>query len=170
MRDAKGCAMNGPSEELRAEVERRIDSLERELAEADQRLPDISEWVREIEEDVVRLLARVLAECRRDVESDASQASGGEALGPDGALDRYAAVQAWAALASYVVARVYGPRSPWHHGLATAAKAAVAVLGSITTVLAGPLGPVTAALGAQSFTVGTQFPSAPLTVSLTFAG
>lgn len=162
--------MNGPSEELRTEVERRIDSLERELAEADQRLPDISAWVREIEEDVVRLITRVLEECRDDVEAGGRPASDDAALDRDDALDLYAAVQAWAALASYVVARVYGPRSPWHHGLATAAKGAVAVLGSIGIELAGPLRPVATALGAQSFTIGTQFPAAPLTVGLTFAG
>ncbi|MDQ0259554.1 hypothetical protein [Sinomonas atrocyanea] len=162
--------MNGPSEELRTEVERRIDSLERELAEADQRLPDISAWVGEIEEDVVRLVTRVLEECRRDVESDGRLTPDRTALDRDGALGVYAAVQAWAALASYVVARVYAPRSPWHHGLATAATKVVAVLGSIAIVLAGPLRPTAAALGAQSSTIGTQFPSAPLTVSLTFAG
>lgn len=160
--------MNGPSDELRTDVERAIDSMERELAEVDQRVPDTSAWAREVEVDVVRLLTRVLDECRRDVESDSRRGTGSTDLDPEGGEDLYAAALAWAALASYTVARIYGPRSPWHHGLATLPKDTLAVLGSMAVVLTGPLRLVRAALDAQSFSIAVQFPSAPLSVSLTF--
>ncbi|MGT2462900.1 hypothetical protein [Sinomonas atrocyanea] len=161
--------MAGPSDRLRGDIERGVDAIVHELAEVDDRLPDTSAWVREIEDDVVRLLNRILDECLRDIGPHSGPQLAGPVPDRGQGLDLYAAVQAWAALASYAVARVYAPGSPWHHGLTTVSKQALAVLSSLAAELTAPLHVAADALGASSYSVGTQFPSAPLAISLSFA-
>ena len=83
---------------------------------------------------------------------------GWESLDAESAMDQLAAIDAWAALISSAVARVYAPASPWHRKVAGWAKSVAARLRWLTNLLLTPLKAVASALGASSYSIGISFP------------
>ncbi len=132
--------MEGPSDEFRADV------LESIVSVSDA--PD--------EEAELRLEATlndIGALLERDLEL-----GGWESLDAESAMDQLAAIDAWAALVSAAVARIYAPASPWRRRVAGWAKSVAARLRWLTNLLLAPLRAVAAALGASSYSIGIGFP------------
>ncbi len=69
-----------------------------------------------------------------------------------------AAAEAWAGVASYAVARFYGPASPWPRNVGGWGRKAVGRLRRISARLVPPLQQVQQALGSASFSIGVSFP------------
>jgi hypothetical protein len=72
--------------------------------------------------------------------------------------DDLAAVESWAAVASFAVARFHAPASPWPRDLAGWGKTAAARLRSIANILSRILRTVAQALAAASFSIAIGFP------------
>ena len=121
--------MEGPSDDFRTYVWEQAESLEDE-------------------QSLSELLDVIAAEMQRDVEGGLS----------DDAESELAAADSWASVASYPMARLSAPASPWPRSVAGWGTHAVGRLRSIATSLAAALAPVARAIGAQSFSVGVSFP------------
>jgi hypothetical protein len=121
--------MNGPDDEFRA------------------RVAVIAEQVGN-EAGLETLLGEVEAALQADIELGAGE-------NPN---DDLAAVESWAAVASYAVARFHAPASPWPRDLAGWGKKAAGRLRSIANTLSTILRPVAQALGAASFSIAIGFP------------
>ena len=122
--------MEGPSAAVRDHIRSRVDSLESE--------DDLEEVLGEIEE-------RISADdSPTDVSADP--------------LDELAAIDAWAALASYAVARFYGPSSPWPARLPGWSKRAALRLRGVAARLRPRLQAAAQATHASSWSIGVSFP------------
>jgi len=132
--------MDGPSDKVRSSL------IEPILGVADE--PD---------EEAERRLEATLDEIGGLLEGDLVPSDWAE-LNEETAMDQLAAIDAWAALISSAVARVYAPASPWHRGVAGWAKSVAARLRWLTYLLLIPLKAVAAALGANSYSIGVSFP------------
>ncbi len=87
--------MDGPKDRLRVEIAQELDRLTVEVAERDEDAFG--------EEQLDEILVRIQNEVEAALEA-----------GPqDDGHSELAAVDAWAGLASYAVARFYAPTSPW---------------------------------------------------------
>lgn len=72
--------------------------------------------------------------------------------------DQLAAAESWASVASYPMARLSAPASPWPRNVAGWGTRAVGRLRRIANTLSAVLQPIAPALGAQSFSIGVSFP------------
>ncbi len=123
--------MDGPSEEFRNHVARRAEEVQSE-------------------EDLERLLGEI---------EEAVPAYRGEPFpSEEDPLDVLAAVDAWAALASYAVARFYAPSSPWPGRLAGWERSAARRLRSIAAKLEPRLRAAAQFAQARSWSIGVSFP------------
>ena len=143
--------MNGPSDEFRSGM---FESLVSVADAADD----------EAEGRLDALLHDIGGMLERDLAGDDWSVPLDEEL----ATDQLAAIDAWAALTSSAVARVYAPASPWHRKVAGWAKAIAERLRWVTGLLLTPLKAVAAALGAESYSIGLNFPWG-LSVGLTWS-
>ncbi|WP_138418754.1 hypothetical protein [Sinomonas gamaensis] len=152
--------MEGPSEELRTRVASEVRPL------VDGMRPDVVDASGE--EALTGTLEMVSSSCSEDVRTDRSVATGARELSASEAEDLLAAVHAWAALASYAAARIYGPNSPMRGGLAGWSKRVAGVLQKIAGILLTPLKLAAQSLRASSWSIGVNFPWAGVAVSLTW--
>jgi hypothetical protein len=117
---------------------------------------EFREHVREIAEgvDSEDALTELLDEIEGEIRTDIRETARGEAA------DELAAVEGWASVASYPVARFSAPASPWppFNRLAGWGTKAVRKLRSITNTLKGRLQGIARDLGAESFSIGVSFP------------
>ncbi len=85
-----------------------------------------------------------------------------EAAGADdrnqGAHELLAAVEAWAGLGSYVVARFYAPHSPWKDDFGGWSQKAVERLRNLANGLRGKLEQVARMIGVTSCSIAVNFP------------
>ena len=137
--------VEGPVNEFRAVVADRLNEVTAET-------PD---------EQAEAVLDGVLQEIAH--QADADVANGWD----QDPVDLLAAVESWASVASYAVARVYAPNSPWRR-LAGFSRHIAAHLTSLRKILFAPLEAAARALGASSFSIGASFPWAGVSVSLTW--
>ncbi len=121
--------MQGPDDEFRTWVGARADEIENE-------------------DELERLLLKVERSTRADVEHGDGE----------NAEEDLAAILSWASVASYAVARFYGPASPWPRNVAGWGQRAAARLQRIAHTLSSALQRVTATLGASSFSISVNFP------------
>jgi hypothetical protein len=127
--------VNGPSDDVRGEVFRRLERSRAVGFATDS--PG--------EDDLIETLEMLEREIASDVES--SPLLHGPALGGEGeAWDTLAAVQAWAGLASAAVTQVYEPASPWPRSMAGWGTRATIRLQGIIKALLGPLQAAAAAI------------------------
>lgn len=132
--------MEGPSEGLRRQVEAQLNELE-EISDrqvGDRRVIDEGQ------------LAEVLGSIENAIGNDLEEF---EQRDPN---EELAAIDAWAGLASYAVARVYAPASPFPHPGWT--RRAPENLRRIADKLRGPLKRIAQALGAASWSISVGFP------------
>lgn len=122
-------AMNGPDDEFRARVAVRAEEIGNEAA--------LDALLGEVEEALLG-----------DIELGVGE-------NPN---DDLAAVESWAAVASFAVARFHAPASPWPRDLAGWGKTAAARLRSIANTLSTILRTVAQALAAASFSIAISFP------------
>jgi hypothetical protein len=127
--------MDGPSVELRQNIGERLRSGEG-LGDAEREA---------LASDV---LGRVEGELANDVARGFDQE-------PDQVLS---AVDAWAGLASYVVARTYAPASPWQLRIGGWGRDVPEKLREATNTLRGPLSAAARKLGAVSWTISVGLP------------
>ncbi|HWW90462.1 MAG TPA: hypothetical protein VNY35_06765 [Solirubrobacteraceae bacterium] len=127
--DREDSAMNGPDDEFRARVTVVAAEVGNEAA-------------------LEALLGEVEQALRADIERGAGE----------NADDDLAAVESWAALASYAMARFHAPASPWPRDLAGWGKNAAGRLRNIANTLSTILRTVAQALAAASFSVAVSFP------------
>jgi hypothetical protein len=85
----------------------------------------------------------------------------------DDPIDDLAAIDAWAGLASYAVARFYAPSSPWPRRLGGWGKRAARRLRRIVSALEPRLKTAAQKTGASSWSIGVSFPWG-IQVSLTW--
>jgi hypothetical protein len=122
--------MEGPSDALRRRIGEGLSRIEDEAALSD-------------------LLGVIQGELARDSATGFGQES--EQL--------LVAVDAWAGLASHVIARFYAPASPWRRfDLAGWGQGAITRLRDIGSSLALPLGHAAKGSGAVSWTISVGFP------------
>jgi hypothetical protein len=121
--------MDGPPSQLRDEIGVRAEEIQSE------------------EE-----LDRVLGEIENAISEDLSSGALGDPL------DELAAIDAWAALASYAVARYYGPASPWPRRIGGWSKGAARRLRGIAAKLRPPLQQAAQLTHASSWSIGVSFP------------
>lgn len=121
--------MEGPSQDLRAWVGGRLDEIESE-------------------DQLEELLAEIESAAQSDVDAG---------VGDDGD-EVLAAVDAWAGLASSVVARFYAPASPWPPNIAGWGRRALARLRRVCGVLLPALQKAANLLGASSWSISVGFP------------
>jgi hypothetical protein len=121
--------MNGPEDELRGRVADVAEEVASEAALED-------------------LLAEIEDALRADIEHGAGET-------PE---DDMAAIESWASVASYAVARFHAPASPWPRDLAGWGKNAAGRLRSIANALSAVLRGVAHAAGATSFSIAVGFP------------
>jgi hypothetical protein len=134
-------AVNGPSEELRAQIASQLDQIASNQPNAPRNVTP------ETEERLTGVLGRITAELEAD--------SVNEDDNPQTLLD---ATNEWAGLLSYAVSRVYAPASPWPFGLGGWGHGPVQSLRRAAVQLQNPLGRAAAALGADCFSVSVGFP------------
>jgi hypothetical protein len=127
--DREDSAMNGPDDEFRARVAVVAAEVGNEAA-------------------LEALLGEVEEALRADIERGAGE----------NANDDLAAVESWAAVASYAVARFHAPASPWPRDLAGWGKNAASRLRNIADTLSTILRTVAQALAAASCSVAISFP------------
>jgi glutathione S-transferase len=120
--------VKGPSGELREKIAAELDEVKEE-------------------EGLDAILERIEGELDAALSGDPQEDSA-----------EFAAIDGWAALASYVVARFYAPASPWRRGLAGWSEKAVERLRRIAHALLTALERVAKRLGACSWSVGVSFP------------
>ncbi len=101
------------------------------------------------EDRLDRVLTRILK---------AAEAAVTEPVGDQSPAEALAAVEAWAALASYVVASLYAPASQLRTGLAGWSTHVAQRLRAICEMLQSPLGAAARGLGADSCSVSVGFP------------
>ena len=139
---AVGLVLEGPNDDFREYVARRIDELD-EAAE-DQ----VEDVLRKIESEMSRDLEVGVGTEAEPAESDHERA-----------LGELAAAESWAALASHAVAKFYAPASPWPwRKLAGWSKGVAERLQQVADLLRKPLEAIARALGASSYSIGVNFP------------
>ena len=132
--------MDEPSDELRVEIANALDRLTEEVAAGDGKAYG--------EDQLDEILGMI------EVEVEVALESGPE----ENEHSELAAVDAWAGLASYAVARFYAPTSPWPWHKAGWSKKAPERLRRIANRLRPPLEKAAHALGAASWSVSVGFP------------
>lgn len=131
--------MDGPSDALRGGVLTMVADIDAVDERAEQSLRAA---LSDIEGDLSRDVARADLELHDE----------------DAAMDQLAAIDAWTALISSAVARIYAPASPWHRQVAGWAKRISAQLRWLTNLLLAPLRAAAGALGAVSYSISISFP------------
>jgi hypothetical protein len=134
--------MQGPTEELRASI---VDELAAAFGEAEVGVADVLD-----EDRLEGALGHIL-----EAINDASTATPKPFETP---ADSLAAIEAWAALASYAVARVYAPASPWPVGSAAWDERIVKRLRKIANKLKDELEKAARHLKPESFSVSVGYP------------
>jgi hypothetical protein len=81
-----------------------------------------------------------------------------EDMGAENPEEDLAAVEAWASVASYVVARFYAPASPWPRDVAGWSRKAAERLRRISSKVADVLRSIVGQVGATGFSIGVAFP------------
>lgn len=153
--------MEGPSTEIRAVVASRVNDL------LGRYPPDHIDS--DLEDALAEILEDVAGSCLRDVADDGRVwTQGPQELSSEDAEQLLATVHAWASVASYVTARVYGPNSPMCRTLAGWGSKVAGILQKIAGVLLTPLRLAAHTLGATSWTIGVNFPWTGVSVSLTW--
>jgi hypothetical protein len=132
--------MKAPRDEFRVEIARDLDRLTEEVAAQGD---DASG-----EDQLDEILSRIQREVEVAAESSPQNDEHSE----------MAAVDAWAGLASYAVARFYAPASPWPWKMAGWKKNAPERLRRIADSLRPALERAARALGAVSWSVSVGFP------------
>lgn len=145
--------MNGPHESFRELIADELDIITREAAAAVRGRGAANE------EKLEFILEHILREM-----TDASTIAPVSLEAADGSL---AAVEAWAGLASYAVARFYAPASPWPRDLAGWSTKVVERLREISEKLRRELARAVALLKPESYSVGVGFPWG-ISISLTW--
>jgi hypothetical protein len=141
--------MNGPSDDLRANV---FETIELTREESDTRAEAIlAETLDRIDAQIVQ----DLAEGWDDVDNE------------EAAFQALGVIDAWAGLASAAVAKVYAPASPWPRGFAGWSQAITQRLRELARRLNPVLQAIKQALGAVSWSIGVAFPWG-ISVSLTW--
>jgi len=133
--------VNGPSEELRAQIASQLDEIALSQPNAPRSVTP------ETEDRLTGVLGRITAELEADPV--------GEDDDPQDLLD---ATNEWAGLLSYAISRVYAPASPWPFGLGGWGRGPVKNLRRAAAQLQNPLGRAAAATGANGFSVSVGFP------------
>jgi len=150
--------VNGPDFEIRASILDSLVELAAQVLESDQRGLGF-EGTALAENSLERVLDQLAEMVSQDISaSEYFQTASPRALGEEEGRDLLAAVDAWAGLASAVVARTYAPASPWRRNVAGWGKKATAALQRITKLLLTPLQVAATALGASSWSIGIGFP------------
>jgi hypothetical protein len=122
-------AMNGPDDEFRARVAVVAEEVGNEAA-----------------------LDGLLVEVEEALRADIGLGAG------ENPNDDLAAIESWAAVASFAVARFHAPAGPWPRDLAGWGKTAVGRLRSIANTLSTILRNVAQSLAAASFSIAISFP------------
>lgn len=133
--------MNAPSSELREEIAKELDELTAAVAAR-----DAEEYGEDQLDEILGIIENAVDKA---LQSDAQDEDEHAEL---------AAVDAWAGLASYAVARFYAPKSPWPWHEAGWTKRAPERLRRIASKLRPALERAARALGAASWSVSVGFP------------
>jgi hypothetical protein len=157
--------MEGPSDDFRASILEEITTARAQVLGATDEDAE-NALVRSLAAIEERLVADVAESSRLNelrAVIGAREAAADHRPGPHADLeatgwDLLAAVQAWAGLASAVVAQVYAPASPWPRSIAGWGKKATAAIQKVTKLLLGPLQVAAKAVGAGSWSISVGFP------------
>lgn len=126
--------MQGPSDTFRSRVWERAEDIESEDA-------------------LVKLLDKIDEKMRADLEADLDRE-----IDATEAENQLTAVGSWASVASYAVARVSAPASPWPRNVAGWGTKVAGRLQAIAARLSQVLQPIAKALHAASFSISVSYP------------
>jgi hypothetical protein len=145
--------MRGPTDEQRERYGNR--AVEVAYRHVDN---DVRYVAGDVEASLQEILDDLLGELAEDVDSDDDWQRLPATDDIAAAEHVLASIEAWSALASYVVASLYAPQSPFPRGFGGWASGVAERLRDVTTRLHGPMTAVARVLRPDSWSIGVGFP------------